>query len=250
MKNTLIFFVFFAVPNLAINQTLEYQFTGDQGQIYQVAPNEYVYGIKDDSTNQFNVYSLDYNPIATFHCNPDSAENFEPFNLSRTLFNGDNTLELCYYWWYSWACGIKIINENQTIIFSKDNAGYPSFTNTPLGAKMLLPYFNFCSDFHHIDVYNLYGTVLESAEINSQSYNRAYPNPGSSIIKIDFNIPDNQRDLILSIFSINGKLLQNQRIQPKSKSIDINVSLYKPGIYLYKISNSTFTTEANKFIVR
>ncbi len=250
MKKTWIFISLLFSAIFATSQTLEYQYTGDWGQIYQVAPNEFVYGILDDTLKQFKVYSLDHTLINTFILVPDTLTYVNIFNLSRTLFNNDSNLELCYDWAnYSSYNGVKIINDNGNVIFSKDWGWGVWLFNTSQGAKMLMTYYGWTIN-HQVDVYSLYGTVLESSEIGPNFSANLFPNPGSGNIQIDFSAPLNERNLVLSIYTMEGKLLNQQSIPLNSKSVTLNVSQYSPGIYLYKINNATFSTQTQRFMVK
>ena len=247
-------FTFLAMVLITINsftQTFEYQYTGDFGQIYQVADNEFVYGILDDSLKQFKIYSLDHSLIKTIYLIPDSAIHFYILNLSKTLFNSDSKFELLYKYLYftpsSAIMGIKVLNEDGTILFTKYSDCDVYLFNTNQGSKMLL---SPTGGEHIIDVYSLYGIVLESEEIRSKSDSRLFPNPSNDKVIINFNIPDNEKNLLLSIYTISGQFIKQINIESTDNSIQVNVSEFKPGVYLYRIHNDTFSTITNKFVVR
>ncbi|MCK4346434.1 MAG: T9SS type A sorting domain-containing protein [Bacteroidales bacterium] len=66
-----------------------------------------------------------------------------------------------------------------------------------------------------------------------------YPNPTNSFLSIEVKT-DKQRDLLLSLFDINGKLILQNNMAGNKQSI--KMQNYKPATYILKI------TEANKEI--
>ena len=66
-----------------------------------------------------------------------------------------------------------------------------------------------------------------------------YPNPTNSFLLIEVKT-DKQRDLLLSLFDLNGKLILQKKITGNKQTV--NMQNYKPAIYILKI------TEGNKEI--
>jgi len=66
-----------------------------------------------------------------------------------------------------------------------------------------------------------------------------YPNPTNSFLSIEVKT-DKQRDLLLSLFDINGRLIFQKKMTGNKQTI--KMQNYKPGTYILKI------TEANKEI--
>ena len=69
-----------------------------------------------------------------------------------------------------------------------------------------------------------------------------YPNPASQSVSLPFRfVPGND---IISILDNEGRLIESKMVAPSSGSIDLDVSGYKEGIYLYRYNGSS-----RKFIV-
>ena len=66
-----------------------------------------------------------------------------------------------------------------------------------------------------------------------------YPNPTNSILSIEVKT-DKQRDLLLSLFDLNGKLILQKKMIGNKQTI--KMQNYKPATYILKVS------EANKEI--
>jgi hypothetical protein len=234
---------------LAFTQTFEYQYTGDYGAIYQVAENEYVYGILNSALRQFSIYSLDHALIKTIQLTPDSAQWFGDQYLSKTLFNGDSKFELVYSYQTSYPNsteGVRLVDEDGNVLFFEPGAWGITLKNTDQGAKMILSY----TSSEIIKVYSLYGTVFKVDEKGLEYTSRLFPNPSSNKVKIDFNVPEYETNLVLSIYTIDGKLINQLNVSSKLNPLQLDVSNLNPGVYLYKIHNDTFSTTTSKFIVK
>jgi hypothetical protein len=70
-----------------------------------------------------------------------------------------------------------------------------------------------------------------------------YPNPAKDIITVDL---DSKNTSLVSIFSVDGKLISEKNITQKD-NIDIH-NLTK-GVYLLKVSNNTIGTQTRRFTV-
>jgi hypothetical protein len=255
MRNILLFILLIQNVHFTFSQTFEYQYIGNNGQIYQISPNEFVYGILDDSLKQFKVYSLDHTLMNTISLLPDSADgnSIAIYNLSRTLFNSDDNLELLYNWW-DWGggtyhLGIKILNDNGSVVFSKDSAFTVGLYNTPEGSKLLVEYDTPYEYRRNVTVYSLYGVVLESGEIGSNSTCTLFPNPTKGNIEIHYSTPKNEEALILSIFTMKGQSLKEINMPSNEHVFKLNVSEFAPGTYFLRIHNNNFSTSVQQFII-
>ena len=85
-------------------------------------------------------------------------------------------------------------------------------------------------------------TVLSTninAEEKSFSYN-VYPNPSSNELKIHIENPNENTQLSVSIFSIEGKLIKNSTVNktiPSDHEEVINISDLANGTYIVQIKN-------------
>ena len=248
MKTSLLFFMFFASTSFLFSQTFEHKYTGDNGQIYQVAENEFVYGIENNSLKQFNIYSLDHSLIKTINLIPDTLNYFDEFHLSRTLFNADEKYELLYTCFYPDVEFVKVLNEDGTLLLDQQDVHEFCFYNTNQGTKLLLSSYNH-PDPGNIDVYGLPGKYYNSVKLNQNPESFLFPNPVSDNLTITYESMRNEKELILSIYSSNGQFIRQIQLNPQQKTIQVNVSALSSGLYFYTINNGNITTKPVKFIV-
>jgi hypothetical protein len=77
-------------------------------------------------------------------------------------------------------------------------------------------------------------TVTAVDENNISDINiTVFPNPTSEILNI--SLANNQKDLQLELFDINGKLLQTQQINATQNMANINMSEYARANYLLRL---------------
>jgi len=81
-------------------------------------------------------------------------------------------------------------------------------------------------------------TAINDLEVSGIELS-VYPNPTNSFLSIEVKA-DKQRDLLLCLFDINGRLILQKKMEGNKQTI--NMQNYKPAIYILKV------TEGNKEI--
>lgn len=80
-----------------------------------------------------------------------------------------------------------------------------------------------------------------------------YPNPVNDLASIQFGGPNydryNGKKLILSIYSITGKRIQNIAVRPDAGAIQFNSSEFAPGLYLFELKENDKRIASGKFSV-
>ena len=78
---------------------------------------------------------------------------------------------------------------------------------------------------------------------------RVFPNPGNQMITIEFD-NNHFQEVSLNIFDVTGKLMYDKN-NIKTYKIELDISKYTPGIYLYRICVHESNSESQgKFVVR
>ncbi|MDE0470908.1 MAG: T9SS type A sorting domain-containing protein [Ekhidna sp.] len=93
-------------------------------------------------------------------------------------------------------------------------------------------------------VTNLKDPPLSTPNQQTQALSGAYPypNPASRLVSLPFRFSSGND--VISIHDSEGRLIESKMVAPSSKSIELDVSGYKEGIYLYK-----YNGVSNKFVV-
>jgi hypothetical protein len=96
-------------------------------------------------------------------------------------------------------------------------------------------------DNYNIEVYATQGNF--SADEMVVSTQSPYPNPASMTVSIPYTLDGKSAEM--RIYDSRGILMDKKTLDPDAEWIDINVSNYSPGIYIYK-----YNGVSNKFIVK
>jgi hypothetical protein len=90
-------------------------------------------------------------------------------------------------------------------------------------------------------VYSLGGN-LNSKDYLTTDDLFSYPNPAKDFININYHIDE---AVDLSIYSVSGQKMQSIKLDPLEDNLQLNLSVYKPGLYIYIYNN-----KSGKFIVK
>ncbi|MBO9703671.1 MAG: T9SS type A sorting domain-containing protein [Sporocytophaga sp.] len=242
----------------------------------------------DEENYKLTLYNLDhslYKTIPIPHGCPSSTpgiNNFIISGISDNLFNSDNTIEFgIMYTCRSNSSGslsidstiIKVIDENGSILFSKDSVAFNGldwdnlplgkcmiksfgFSNTTTGTKMILNNKLFYGPSTNIQyfIYTLPGklnttsTLLKKDVLNNLEMSFPSPNPSNGIAKIDFNLPYGSNGEIF-FFNANGNLIKTYNVDSQSSSLIINNSDLQTGTYYYQLSTIESFSETKKMLV-
>ncbi len=61
-----------------------------------------------------------------------------------------------------------------------------------------------------------------------------YPNPSPDYVTFSYDFPEEER-LILRLYALDGKLLQEQELNPKTKEVRIDLQSYSSTTYILKV---------------
>ncbi|GAA3653588.1 T9SS type A sorting domain-containing protein [Flavivirga jejuensis] len=105
-------------------------------------------------------------------------------------------------------------------------------------------------DFNEAVITNTFNTefitTLSNTDLINQSF-LVFPNPANDIVELRFNKNISSK-VNVSVYNIQGKLILNSEEEPYNKTIQINVSSLKRGLYFLKV-NDGFYEIAQKLIV-
>jgi len=95
-------------------------------------------------------------------------------------------------------------------------------------------------DNYNIEVYATQGNF--SADEMVVSTQKPYPNPASMTVCIPYTLDGKSAEM--HIYDSRGVLVGTKTLDPNAEWVDINVSTYHPGIYIYE-----YNGVSNKFVV-
>ncbi|NOU46104.1 MAG: T9SS type A sorting domain-containing protein [Bacteroidales bacterium] len=76
-----------------------------------------------------------------------------------------------------------------------------------------------------------------------------YPNPGNGILHFNYRLPDGIEHTELSLFSVNGALMDKFELNKQEGDLQFDCSSMKPGFYYYSISSLSGNTTGKLIIV-
>jgi hypothetical protein len=78
----------------------------------------------------------------------------------------------------------------------------------------------------------------------------AFPNPTSDFINLNYTLPFQVERAYIEISNILGKTVRIEPLDPFKQSLKLDVTNFKPGIYLYRILVNGKRSAAKRFLVR
>ena len=86
--------------------------------------------------------------------------------------------------------------------------------------------------------------------LDDQSFKFCYPNPFTDIIQLDLKNELLGTNLTFELYDMQAQLLVSKKITPYSHSMQLDVSMLKPGIYVgvLKTQTNTYKTTLSKLV--
>ena len=205
------------------------------------------------TTSNFNTnciyYAPDSNTLKIFDENfvlEKTISNLPTFSqvhyMSKNLFSLNNKYDFLLKIintttnTYEW----KLYNEDKQLLFNFGEWLPLFFVKNKLFAyktEFVNNHYNYTTK-----IYNLPGQLNSSELIVNKSNSFAFPNPAENVININYNTNKMEE---MHIIDLNGNIIENYLLDPSLKTIQINVSNYSKGIYIYRLGDTT-----GKFIVK
>lgn len=142
-----------------------------------------------------------------------------------------------------------IMEEDGTIIYDFTNGDHDGFefklVNNQIRLFRYVGYFvgSGMADDMELEIYGTEGNY-SAEEFHLVTNSVAYPNPARSNIIIPYELEDGET-ATMSIYNLNGQLIERFEIGSHFNQVQLNVNSYSPGIYLYE-----YKGKSNKFIVQ
>ena len=227
--------------NVKAQISLEHSSTIGLGGAYNgysnMMANKYMYFI-GRVENIFTIYNLDYSVNKSFAVSPPSGYTIgESAYASINVFDKSGNIDVLIGFLDSGAntWTWEIFNEKGILVYNFGK--YSGFSGIFIANSLLkITFFNVTPSKH--DIYSLGGTASIKSVNSLGTVDPAYPNPSNTIINLPYKLKNGEKSVIF-IYNSNGQLLEQKHIDYLFDKVLLNVSNYKPGIYLYKYNEIT-----------
>jgi len=211
---------------------------------------------------------MDMSPFMTniqIPVNGDSiTQGFTVIYITKSLFDCDSTtIEYVFERQYDLTHAFRVYRTDGTLLLQVDSANGPygfgtyggshevrPILNTSDGAKLFLQKVD-NNNVGKVLVYALCGTlpaiVYDFSVLNS--FVRVYPNPSSSELNFEVNLPNNQEEFKIIITDANVKEIRKNQISLTYGKCSVNINDYSSGCYFYSLVGNNRVYQTGKFII-
>lgn len=248
----------FAFMPVFSQATLRHTFTNSSGGLHSVFQNsihEYVYETlpevsyvvcnldEDEAIASFSVYDANFELTKEI---PFTVEGkwgirFSSFGFvlaGKHLFNNDDKIEICLSPMNQvGSVSTMILNEDGEVLFKE----YGSLISNLYRAGDELRFEVYKEGSGVVKVYATQGNFSVDEMVTVPQ--SPYPNPAYMTVSIPYTLDGKSTDM--HIYDSRGVLMETKTIYPDAEWIDLNVSTYRPGVYIYE-----YNGVSNRFIVR
>lgn len=244
------------------NDYMYYSSADDTYNNMIINENKYItaYTQEENGTIKYYIYNADFSLDNLQTITPNNLpEGYSLYStyckfLSNNLINTDD-----YYEWlivgYNSAAQINegyysyIVNSQGDIIYDFGYSSTTSFSfhvaNEQLRAMRLTTVYDENNNWHYsTEIYSCGGSVTRIAESKGKNSTNAYPNPATSFINLPYEL-NNDETSTMNIYDINGRLIEQKPIGYHFRNLELNVSNYKAGTYIYE-----YNGESYRFVVQ
>jgi hypothetical protein len=259
-KHVFILIILFFPIKIYSQITFENSYFTTQLGVIKLVNSGYKYYALDVPGNQLKIYNINhsvYKNIALPIPPLNSGPNFSVRYISESTFDLDNLIEfaIVYQDISNNDYFIRIINENNQLLFSQDTFAISQIVNTDVGSKMILREFN--TQFNRVyRTYSLPGILL--SDLNQLNFTEditgdlfTYPNPANNYIKIKYAIPAGEHDGELVILDFNGFEIAKYEVDDHFDDIILNTTEFKTGSYYCQLTSGNHKSNIRKvFIIK
>lgn len=224
------------------------------------------------ANGDIQVYNLDFSLYAQITVPDEYADTPNYLYITRSLFDCDTT-QLEYMVAYSHInpaeSYIRVLREDGTELFALDgyslNSSYidSDLTTVDMVSDSAGTYFGFITEAlsNDIKVYRACGQLPQMSPRNSDGSivsglqagdapagrMRMFPNPGTDHIKVEYDLRGQPRG-VLTVFDLSGRQVLEKKLGPVFNHLVIDVSNFKAGTYVARISGENGSILTEKFI--
>ncbi len=167
----------------------------------------------------------------------------------EVLLNGNAEVSFC---WLECYPTTTMLSPEPVII--DPNTMCENFSSDFLASQqgisyVLYTFFDESNASDSVCVYFKYNCSLSSISSITDNYSlTAFPNPAKDKVTINYTV-DNNNDNTIQIYSINGKVIYQEKLSSEKHTLTLDVSNWASGIYMYSIISENRNRIAKKLII-
>jgi hypothetical protein len=200
-----------------------------------------------NSNVTLKLYADDYTILKSIYLAiPSGYQYLGIYNISDKLFNNDYKVEILFsvYNYQVQAYDMLLVNESGLVLQEFPKISYAIIYQVNGLFKM---YMNNATD-SIASIYSLPGTMLGYEDLPGQAMSpKVFPDPCSTTAMIRYSLPEGTTNALLDVFSTTGKRILEKPVSA-SGSVQLDVTSFPPGEYLYTIKTGNGLVSGGKFI--
>ena len=223
----------------------------------------YKYYVMDVANSQCRLYNMNHSIYKTINLSvPGGQYLYDIKYVTENLFNLDSQIELSYtYYYYNeigqyYAYETRIANESGEIMLTIPGASYADVLSTGENGSKYLAYVWDYSIFPYTvetQVYSVPGqisTTTETIPQKNELIQNIFPNPATSNIIIEYELPDGVSEGLLHIIDIHGRIIDNYKIDRTFNNLHLDIVNYPKGTYICRLQANGMASDIQKFVVQ
>lgn len=253
--------IVFALPMLTNAQlTLEKTYSGVSAGVAQTETYGSKYYVMDVSSAQCKIYNLDHSLWKTITLSvPSNYYLYDIQYVTDHLFNSDNSIELLYVCYNYNSTGqyytyeTRVVTETGAQLLALPGAGYNWITDVAgAGTKLFSYIYDYSVSPYTVTtkVYAIPGNLPSVVNENLKNVDaKAWPNPVSGSLNIEFDLPKDVPSANLIIRNLSGQVVRSFHVDGYFGNLMVDASGLASGTYFWSLEGIGLKTVAHKLIV-
>ena len=209
--------------------------------VYYAADNVSLLSFTNYKNNTITIYNLDgtlYRQLAYPKC--PTGTTMTKLYLTTNLFNDNDSVEFFYKYnrGYQSIDTTIVSNENGNVLMSLPGEGLEFFFSNSIGEHFML-----MEGVYGHSIYKINPIKTSISQTKIQLQKMPFPNPSKTTVNLPYQLSLGQQ-ATMKIFDVNGKSIVTKQIDATSDRLQLDVSNYTKGMYLYE-----YNGKSGKFVV-
>lgn len=222
----------------------------------------YKYYSVDPNNKILRIYNLNHSLWKSINILVPTGYNFGIYNISETLFNTDNSVEVAYCTHtismnpFTINYEGRVMSETGSLIKVIPNCASMQVYNTGSNGFKLFATIDSVgkTSVKNVEVYSLVGSLPSALTVNEISQDEItsslYPNPSSERVRIDYELPSGTSTGEVILCDLNGAELKRYQVDRSFSSLDLNNQDLPSGTYFYKINAGSSSSTMKMVVIK